>query len=510
MQDLEKFLELTEKFNLIPIYEEVIMDTETPITLYKKLALNNDYSYLLESVQEGRYSFIGVSPDKVFKDFQNGVAVQYKGKIKFYQEKNLFKELREYLSGIEVKEFEDLPSFSGGFVGYFGYEMIGKYEDIYHKQAEKEIHFPNKPYPNKPYPNKPLSILVLSRLVIAYDHLHNTVKIINNIKVDENMNLEEREDLYYQGKAEIEELISKIKAIPKIYHQEDNESIIEADEFIANISKQEFQAMVKQAKEYIKAGDVFQLVLSQRFSTESKISPFRIFRALRSINPSPYLFYLNFPEVKMIGSSPEVLVRVERERVFTRPLAGTRPRGSNREEDFKLESELKIDDKERAEHIMLLDLACEDLKKICQEDSVEVTELMGVEYYSQVMHLVSQIEGNLKEGLDSLDALKAVFPAGTVSGTPRVKALELIKQLEKEPRGPYGGAVGYLGFNGNLDTCITIRTFIVEDGILSVQVGAGIIVDSVAVKEYEETLNKARALFKAFDMVRKDEIYDIG
>jgi len=498
--DLQQFLDLSEKYNMIPVFEEIIVDTETPISLYKRLALDTDYSYLLESVKEGRYSFIGLSPERIIKAYQNGLIIEEKGQEKLYKDRDLVKYLKEYLSVFQVQENDNLPPFSGGFVGYFSYEIIDQWEELYHDQPEKKIK----------YSKTPLSILVLSRIVIAYDHRCNTVKIINNIKLDKDLSITQKKRLYQEGKKEIEDIIKRIKNNKGIYRKEKNESKTGVGELTSNTGKQEFSAMVKRAREHIKAGDVFQLVLSQIFSIENKTSPFQIFRALRSINPSPYLFYLNFPEVKLIGSSPEVLVKVEGKRVITRPLAGTRPRGKSRQDDIRLKNELMTDEKECAEHIMLVDLGRNDLGRICQTGSVEVTELMGVEYYSQVMHLVSQVEGDLKEGLDSLDVLRSVFPAGTVSGAPKIKAMELINELEKEPRGPYAGAVGYLSFNGNLDTCITIRTYIIQDEKLSIQVGAGIVADSVPEREYEETLNKARALFKAFEMARRDEIDDFS
>jgi anthranilate synthase component 1 len=268
--------------------------------------------------------------------------------------------------------------------------------------------------------------------------------------------------------------------------------------------------MVEKAKEHIKAGDIFQIVLSQKFSIANDLPPFKIYRALRSVNPSPYSFYLNFPEIRIIGSSPEVLVRVRDQRVMTRPLAGTSRRGKDSKEDQELKMDLLNDEKEKAEHTMLLDLGRNDLSRIAAPGSVEVTELMEVEFYSKVMHIVSQVEADLKQGLDSLDVLKAVFPAGTVSGAPKIKAIELIDGLEKEARGVYAGTVAYLSFNGNLDSCITIRTFSLVEGRLNLQVGAGIVADSDPIKEYQETLNKGRALFEALEVVREDGIRDFS
>jgi anthranilate synthase component 1 len=430
----------------------------------------------------------------VFKEGQTGLVIEEKGVSKYYPDRDLVEELKAYLKKYRVKEYEDLPPFPGGFVGFFGYEMINKWQDI-KQEGEEEGN-----------PGKPLSIFVMTRLLIAYDHLHNTVKVINNILLDKNLSRADKEELYYQGRAEIKDLINKIRKTAAGSVLARNEEIVEMGDLYTGMSKEEYCGLVEKAREYIKEAEVFQLVLSQKFLIKSNIDPFQLFRALRAINPSPYLYYLNFPEKKLVGSSPEILVKVEQKKVTIRPLAGTRSRGESREKDLQLVEELKKDRKERSEHIMLVDLAYDELEQVCQVGTVEVTELMEVEYYSQVMHLVSQIEGVLEKGLDCLDVLKKVFPAGTVTGVPKARAVELIKELEKEARGPYGGAVGYLAFNGNLDTCITIRTFIVEDGLITIQAGAGIVADSLPEKEYEETLNKARALFKAFALAREGEL----
>lgn len=448
--------------------------------------MDGEYSYLLESVKEGRYSFIGISPEKVFKEYRKGLLIQEKGKSRYYPEKDLLNELKDYLKRNRVKDYEDLPPFSGGFVGFLAYEMVEKWAHIEQPEGESNENT-----------EKPLGIFILSRLLIAYDHLHNTVKIINNIWIDDHLSREEKEELYHQGAAEIKELLDRIRGNGEAFSPEKDEGLAVEGEILTKISKEEFCSMVEKARDYIEAGEVSQLVLSQKFLLENNIPAFQLFRALRAINPSPYLYYLNFPESSLIGSSPEILVKVVKNKVIVRPLAGTRPRGETRERDLQLVQELKNDLKECIEHIMLVDLGYDELERVCRVGSVEVTELMEVEYYSRVMHLVSQIEGELEEGLDSLDVLKSVFPAGTVSGFPKKRALELIKELEEEARGPYAGAVGYLSFNGNLDTCITIRTFVIEDDRIVIQAGAGIVADSVPEKEYEETMNKASALFRA-------------
>ncbi|CCU79854.1 Anthranilate synthase, aminase component [Halanaerobium saccharolyticum subsp. saccharolyticum DSM 6643] len=501
MQNKAKFLELTAEYNLIPIYDEFIADIETPISLYKKLALTKDYTYLLESSENDRYSFIGLEPAAVLKNHDDHLEVIRDGKTEKLLGQEIAEYLQQQLAELKVYENEKLPPFSGGFVGYFNYEMIEKWEDIYHLEVGKGLK----------KDNTPLSLLVMSKVIIAYDHLHNTVKIINNIEIDENLRPEEKAEMYLDAKAEIAKIKAEIENNNSKLRPEKVKSDTKANRKLkSNTTKREYKKMVEKAKNHIKAGDIFQIVLSQKFSIENDLPPFKIYRALRSVNPSPYSFYLNFPEIKIIGSSPEVLVRVRDQRVMTRPLAGTRPRGKDIKEDQKLKKDLLNDEKEKAEHTMLLDLGRNDLSRIAAPGSVEVTELMEVEFYSKVMHIVSQVEADLKQGLDSLDVLKAVFPAGTVSGAPKIKAIELIDGFEKEARGVYAGTVAYLSFNGNLDSCITIRTFSLVEGRLNLQVGAGIVADSDPVKEYEETLNKGQALFDALEVVRKDGIRDFS
>ncbi len=500
MIQLKEFLELADQYNLIPIYEEFIADTATPISLYKNLALEQDYSYLLESSENDRYSFIGLKPAAVIKNYNNYFKIVKEGQEESIRDQELLSYLQNYLKKTKVYKSEKLPPFSGGFVGFFNYEMIEKWEEIYHEETAKELM----------KTDAESSILVMTRIIIAYDHLHNTVQIINNIQLEEGLSREEKKKAYLKAKKEIESVRKNIESSAPRLSRKAEIDLDPAKELKSNTSKAEFMKMVEKAKEHIRAGDIFQIVLSQKFSIENDLPPFKVFRALRSVNPSPYSFYLNFPEIKIIGSSPEVLVRVRNRRVMTRPLAGTRPRGKNKAEDLELEMDLLGDEKERAEHTMLLDLGRNDLSRIAAPGSVEVTELMEVEYYSKVMHIVSQVEADLREDLDSLDVLKAVFPAGTVSGSPKIKAVELIDSFEKEARGVYAGTVAYLSFNGNLDSCITIRTFSLENGKLNLQVGAGIVADSDPASEYQETLNKGRALFDALKIVREDGIRDIS
>lgn len=507
MINCDEFIKLSEDYNLIPIYEEIIADTETPVSLYRKLSNLNDYSFLLESAltgeksNTGRFSFIGISPERVIKRVGKDIIVaDSEGSVdKIVRNTELNEFIEEYINKFKVYRIEDLPPFSGGLVGYFGYEMMDDWEELYHNRPEKTLK----------KSQLPSAVLIISRLVVVYDHLNNTVKIIDNLLVEEGLERTEKAAIYHESRQKINNIIGKIRRSPSLKNNSRTGSEKILSNLKSNTSRDQFKEMVKKGKEYIKAGEVFQLVLSQKFSVETELSPFQIYRALRVSNPSPYLFYLNFPESKLIGSSPEVLVKVEGERVITRPLAGTRPRGENKSEDMKLESELLSDEKEKAEHIMLVDLGRNDLGRVCEFNSIEVSELMGVEYFSQVMHIVSQVEGNKRPEMSGVDVLKSVFPAGTVTGAPKIRAMELIDKLENEARGIYAGAVGYLDFSGNLDTCITIRTFSVRDNVLSAQVGAGIVADSDPEREYEETINKARALFKALEIAEEEEPYGL-
>ncbi len=493
---IEKFLELSQQYNLIPITEEIIGDTETPVTIYNKLKSKSKYSFLLESSGKGRYSFIGILPaDVIIKDTK---GIYSKKKQISIKNNDLVEYLKKYLKDINAYKEESLPPFNGGLVGYFSYEMIQEWEELYHDR-------PNKSLKTSTIPS---SILVFARLIIAVDHYQHTIKIIANVFLKNGLKIEEKKNIFYENKELINSIIREIQNNNHLNYYKSQQ--IFSNTPISNTSKREFYKIVEQAKEYIVAGDIFQVVLSQKFSVECKVDPFQVYRALRVINPSPYLFYLNFPEIQLIGSSPEVLVKVENEKVITRPLAGTRPRGQTSTQDSHFQQELLKDEKEIAEHIMLVDLGRNDLGRVCKIDSVKVTELMGIEKYSKVMHIVSQIEGEVKEGINTLDVLKAAFPAGTVSGAPKVRAMEIINELEKEARGVYAGAVGYIDFSGNLDTCITIRTFSYKDEMINIQVGAGIVLDSKPEKEYQETINKAMALFRALKIIRKDGEYDLN
>lgn len=503
MISLDEFRVLSREYNMIPLIEEIAADTITPITIYNHFCLNKEYSYLLESVAEGDYSFIGLSPDVVIKQEQGFLLINNydeSGRLKrqIQVKENLLDYLENYIHKLRLPEEDALPPFTGGFVGYFSYEMVNFFETVFSNYTHKAIK----------RSRIPAAILVSSRIIIVFDHKRHCLKIIANIFINENSSEKERIRLYNKYREEINEIACELKDFTPAEGEKEYPLPLKTEKFIAHLDKESFIRMIGKGKEFINRGDVSQLVLSQRFSVSSNVPPFKLYRALRMINPSPYLFFLGFPELIIIGSSPELLVKAYKQKVITRPLAGTRPRGANKKIDMLLQQELLNDEKEKAEHNMLVDLGCYDLGKVCKKDSIRLTEYMNIELFSNVMHIVSEIEGELEGKYSSLDALKSVFPAGTVSGIPKLRSLEIIDRLEEEARGVYGGAVGYLDYRGNLDTCIAIRTIVYDYKKYYIQAGAGVVKDSLPEREYEETLNKARALFRALEIIKEDGSYD--
>jgi anthranilate synthase component I len=479
----EEFRELAQRGTFVPVYKEIVADLLTPVSAFLKIAEHSDYAFLLESVeggeQVGRYSFLGKDPFLILRSHAGKTIVDRAGQTS-QSEKPFIATLRELMAGFHSPFVPGLPRFTGGAVGYLGYDAAAWFEPVTLQDgdgAEDEAGF------------------MLFDTVLAFDHVRHRILIIANARITGD---EDLESLYQFACAkiafverELERPLSKVArgGAPPI-------------EVTSNVSRDEFESMVRTAKEYIAAGDIYQVVLSQRFETPLATDPFTVYRALRHVNPSPYMYFLRLGTRSIVGSSPEMLVRVEGHNVQTHPIAGTRPRGRSEDEDMRLAEELKRSEKERAEHVMLVDLGRNDVGRVAAYGSVKVPRYMALERYSHVMHLVSVVEGKLSEEHDRLDALVACFPAGTVSGAPKVRAMEIIAELENRRRGVYAGAVGYLDFAGNLDFCITIRTVQIENGRAYVQAGAGIVADSNPAAEYEETRDKARAVIQALEIAQ--------
>lgn len=502
-----EFLELTQTHSLLPVSKKVWSDQLTPIRLFKQI--KERYCFLLESVEGGqkwaRYSFLGNQPFLLFTTHKGQGHLQRflrdeQGQITAMETEaisdNPLKMLKDLLKRYEMPKHLDLPLFTGGAVGYIGYDAVRLMEELpQHKQFLRE---------------EDQIRLMFCDEVIAFDHFQQEITFMSHLRIASDLTNEQKQDVYNDA---CQRLDTRIKHISTKVKSEDIFDFSQApqhkpqlswDDIQSNFSKEEYEQAVEKIKEYIRAGDVFQTVLSQRFQQQIHTDPFNIYRVLRSINPSPYLFYLDLgDDMQIVGSSPERLVRVEEGRVETNPIAGTRPRGQTLEEDLQLANELLADEKERAEHHMLLDLGRNDIGRIAKYGSVEVTKNMEVDKFSHVMHICSTVEGELQEGKDAVDSLFACFPAGTVSGAPKIRAMEIIAQLEKDERHAYSGAIGYFSFSGNHDSCIAIRTIFVRDGQAYVQAGAGIVADSVPEKEWEETCSKARALLVAIQMAEQ-------
>jgi anthranilate synthase component 1 len=483
--DIAEFKRLSEKGNLIPVYREILADTFTPVTAF--LRLGGTPSFLLESVEGGekwaRYSFIGSRPSKVLRGKGNTVEViEGHNAPVVIEADNPFTIIKQEIVAYRPVEVKGLPRFFGGLVGYIGYDMVRFFEQV--QQTEKQgLGLPD-------------FFLMLTDTMLVFDSLRQKIQVVSNAHVDGG----DIEAVYRESVQKIDAIISRLKSPAEPLNRDEGGS---SEGFVSNMPKQDFLSSVERSKEYVMAGDIVQVVLSQRFERLSRVDPFTVYRALRVINPSPYMYYLDTGEAQLVGSSPEILVRMENARIVLRPIAGTRRRGETEAADRVLEEELRRDPKEVAEHIMLVDLGRNDVGRVAKIGSVTVTDLMTVERYSHVMHLVSNVEGDLEEGRDAFDVLAACFPAGTVSGAPKVRAMEIIEELETARRGPYAGSVGYFSYSGNMDMCITIRTLIMKDGKVYVQAGAGIVADSEPEKEYVETVNKAKGMMKAVDMAEE-------
>jgi len=463
--ELEEVKKLKQQGNLVPVYHEMVADLETPVSAYLKIA-QGDYSFLLESVEGGerlaRYSFIGTEPSLVIKT----------GRENPVDPLTLIEKEFQHYRPVPVS---GLPRFHGGIVGYLSYEVARYFENL--------------PTPDNDPHGLPESVLMLADTLLVFDHLTHKIKIVSHAHLDGDI-----EQAYSEATGKIDRIVARLK---QPVNTDAPPSAVPESPVTPNLSRAEYESLVTRAKEYIFAGDIIQAVLSQRLSKRTGASPFAIYRALRSINPSPYMYFLHLGDCHIVGASPELLVRVEDGIVSNHPIAGTRPRSPDPDRDLELARELLNDEKERAEHIMLVDLGRNDIGRISQPGTVSVTQFMDIERYSHVMHLVSHVQGKLRAGMTQYDALRACFPAGTVSGAPKIRAMEIIAELEPDKRGPYAGAVGYFDFSGNLDTAIAIRTIVIKDGVAHVQAGGGIVADSIPENEYQESLNKAQALFTA-------------
>lgn len=479
---VEEVKKLSADYNIIPLSIECFADMDTPISVFKRMQTQKD-CFLLESIGQSnvtaRYSFIGRNPFISFKSFGEDITVtDYTGKARTYKGKPM-EELEKLITKYQAPKLNDIPSFNGGAVGFFAYDVIRQYEKL--------------PDVNQDDLGIPDMHFMLTDEIIAFDHKRQKLVIIVNIHTGGDI-----ESQYNKAAGRIMDIQQEMADLSKLSERE-TRKYRSTSKPVSNMTKEQFCKNVEKAKEYIKNGDIFQIVPSQRFMVETSVSPFNTYRALRLINPSPYMYYLNFGDYQIVGASPEMLVRVENGVVQTGPIAGTRWRGKTVEEDLQLEQDLLNDEKEIAEHTMLVDLGRNDIGRVSEFGSVKVTRFKHVERFSHVMHLISDVEGKLRADKTCFDALASTLPAGTLSGAPKIRAMEIIDELEPTKRGVYGGAIGYISFNGNFDSCITIRTGVFKDGKAYVQAGGGIVYDSVPEYEYNESVNKASAVLKAIE-----------
>lgn len=484
-----EFCRLSKQGNLIPIYQELLMDLETPLSFFKRLKRDR-YAFLLESVEGSehwaRHSFLGTSPYLVFKAKGRQIEIVENGKKRSLTAEQPLKVLEELLKKYHPVPVEGMPPFSGGALGYVSYDAVEQLHNIANSKKDPL--------------GMPTIFFIFVQTLVAFDNLKHTIKVIDNVRLDGKTSLRAA---YRDAGARIQRLLASLQKKTSALEARDIGDMTNPRRPRSNVTPAAFRAMVQKAKVYIRAGDVIQVVLSQRLETDSRADPFEIYRALRFVNPSPYMFYLELEGFYLIGSSPETLVRFTDGTIELRPIAGTRRRGTTPSEERALELDLLSDPKERAEHIMLVDLGRNDVGRSAEVGTVQVNELMSIERYSHVIHLVSNIRGKMAPGKSPLDLFVSCFPAGTVSGAPKIRAMQIISELEPQKRGPYAGALGYLSFNGNLDSCIIIRTIMIQGKKVSIQAGAGIVADSDPHKEYQETLSKAGAMLKAIDLAEK-------
>lgn len=507
--DIIEFRKRAANGNMTPVYKEILADMETPVSAYMKIAHRHapsedastypyleagtdppgkipggisDYSFLLESVEGGermaRFSFLGSGVNTVITSKGGAVEIIRDGgseAITLDGGRDVLDVLKAEFGKIRYVPDPNLPRFCGGAVGFIGYDMVRFFEDLPDSTTD-DLHLPD-------------CTLVFTDTLLIFDHVRHRIRVVCNARVNG-----DPDAAYEQARLKIDSVIEQLRKPLEVSYQKRQAA---KPELTSNFTREGFEDAVRACKEYIAAGDVIQVVLSQRFNTKVTADSFDVYRALRSLNPSPYMYYLAYGDTKLIGSSPEILVTEERGNVTIRPIAGTRPRGATPEEDVTLERELLKDEKERAEHIMLVDLGRNDIGRVCRFGSVEVDQLMTIERYSHVMHIVSNVRGRLSMDKDQFDLLRACFPAGTVSGAPKIRAMEIIDELEPTRRGTYAGSIGYFSYSGDMDTCITIRTILIQSDTAYVQVGAGIVADSDPAKEYQETVNKAMAMINA-------------
>ncbi len=481
----DEFKELARRGTFVPVCKEIVADLLTPVSAFLKIAEHADYAFLLESVEGGehvgRYSFLGKDPFLILRS-RGGKTTMDRGGVTTGSDQPFVDTLRRLMADFRSPFVPELPRFTGGAVGYLGYGAASWFEPVLGDLGSSDDGADNAGF-------------MLFDTVLAFDHVQHRILIIANARITPD---EDLESLYQFACAKIQFLERELERNLSRTPREAADGL----EFRSNHTRERFEERVRAAKEHIAAGDIYQVVLSQRFEAEVSADPFTVYRALRHVNPSPYMYFIRMGGVSLVGSSPEMLVRVEGSRVETHPIAGTRRRGRNDEEDMRLAEELKRNEKERAEHVMLVDLGRNDVGRVCAYGSVRVPQFMGLERFSHVMHLTSIVEGKLADDRDRLDALVSCFPAGTVSGAPKVRAMQIIRELEPSGRGVYAGAVGYLDFAGNLDFCIAIRTVIMSNGRAYVQAGAGIVMDSNPAAEYDETKDKAQALLRALELAQ--------
>ena len=481
----EEFVDLAKRATFVPVCKELVADLLTPVSAFLKIAEHSDYAFLLESVEGGehvgRYSFLGKDPFLILRG-KNGETEIEKAGVTSTAEQPFIDTLRDLMNSFQSPFVPGLPRFTGGAVGYLGYDTASWFE-------------PTAARTDGTTSERDDAGFMLFDTVLAFDHVQHRILLIANARISGD---EDLKSLYQFACAKIEFLEGELERALSLKRA----SGADALKLVSNFSQDAYESIVKKAKEYIAAGDIYQVVLSQRFEAEVGVDAFTVYRALRHVNPSPYMFFIRMGDRSIVGSSPEMLVRVEGRHAVTHPIAGTRPRGKTDDEDVRMAEELKRSEKEKAEHVMLVDLGRNDIGRVCDYGTVRVSKFMALERYSHVMHLVSVVEGQLAEGRDRLDALVSCFPAGTVSGAPKVRAMQIINELEPTRRGLYAGAVGYLDFAGNLDFCIAIRSILMEGGKAYIQAGAGIVADSNPTAEYEETKDKARAMLRALELAQ--------